>query len=326
MIYLVFLTRNEFWQEIGDFFKGIGDSLYEFWINPQANNPESEAIPYLGVFIFALVVLILGYFAIKFIIKIARKALGIDKNTFIKDRTLKRFLLNSSKYILYVILIIIFLSILGVQLTGIATIFSSAILAIGLSLQDVISNFASGLIILTSKPFAVNDYVLFNNEGVEGNVVDVKFLTTYLKTVDGQTVIIPNKNITNATITNFSSNPARRINITISVSYDSDIKLVKKTMLDAIKTDKRVLKDPAPVAYLVKFNESGLDVSLRCHVPNEVYWDMLFNFNELILKYFRKNNINIAFRRIDIFDASGKKIELDSAVNNLTYNEDSEAK
>lgn len=296
---------DNFWASIGSFFSQIWESMYKFWIKPD----EVSQTPYLASFLFAIAVLVIGCFLVKLINFLVRKALGLGKKKFIKEKTLKNFIANTLKVTGYVIVFIIFMSILGVNLTGISTIFSSAILAVGLSLQDIIGNFASGLIILTSKPFVSGDYISFPDAGVEGTVVDVRFLTTVLTTVDNQQIVIPNKNVTSSSIMNYSTNPTRRINIVVGITYDSDVEEVKKILLKIVKADKRVLKDPAPVAYLVKFNSSSLDVSCRCWVSNDMYWSMLFNFNELILNEFRKNNVSFAFNRLDIYDVNGKSID-----------------
>ena len=304
---------TDFWQKIGNFFKDFFNGLYYYWIDPKAGDPPSNDTPFLITFLIALIVLVIGYFLIKILCRILNRIFKINKKSFVKERTFKKFLVNTIKTVLYVVLFIFFLGILGVNLNGVTTIFSSAILAIGLSLQDVIGNFASGLIILTSKPFVIGDYVLFNQQGIEGTVTDVRFLTTFLETIDKQVVVIPNKNVTSTSLTNYSTNPVRRVNITIGVSYDSDIELVKSTLLKVAASDKRVLKDPKAEVKLVEFDSSSLQFSLRCYVPNDYYWDMLFSFNETLLNYFRKNKIQIPFQRIDIYDVNGKKINLNKS-------------
>ena len=306
---ITLISWNEFWSKIGEFLATIWNNLYAFWIDPQSKNPDSTEFPYLATFIFGLIFLVLGYFVIKLIIKILHRALKLDHKSFIKERSLKSFLVNAIKYILYVLLILIFFSILGISMSGFSEIISSAILAIGLSLQDVVGNFASGLIILTSKPFVIGDYILFNEENVEGNVIEVKFLTTILNTPNNQIVVIPNRNVTNAILTNFSTNKTRRVNIEVSVAYETNIEEAKKIIVNAIKTEKRVLDDPAPVAYLVNFNESNLIVSCRCYTLTEDYWDVLYNLNEIILSYFKNNDIKFGVRRIDIIDSSNRKLK-----------------
>ena len=216
----------------------------------------------------------------------------------IKDRTIKTFLLSLVKVIANIAIVIIFLLILKVDLTGVAQIFSSAILAVGLSLQDVISNFASGVIILANKPFVVGDYIDLNNGEAEGTVIDVKFLVTALETVDKQIITVPNKNITGSVVKNYSKNPLRRITLNIGVDYSTNIDKAKNVILNIVKNDNRILEEPNPVVFLTAFNDSSLNLSLRCYVPNSMYWDILFSLNEKILLEFRKNDINIPFNRL----------------------------
>ena len=216
----------------------------------------------------------------------------------IKDRTIKTFLLSLIKVIANIAIVIIFLLILKVNLTGVAQIFSSAILAVGLSLQDVISNFASGVIILANKPFVVGDYIDLNNGEAEGTVIDVKFLVTALETVDKQIITVPNKNITGSVVKNYSKNPLRRITLNIGVDYSTNIDKAKNVILNIVKNDNRILEEPNPVVFLTAFNDSSLNLSLRCYVPNSMYWDILFSLNEKILLEFRKNDINIPFNRL----------------------------
>ena len=226
-----------------------------------------------------------------------RKLFKIDKK-LIKDRTIKTFLLSLIKVIANIAIVIIFLLILKVDLTGVAQIFSSAILAVGLSLQDVISNFASGVIILANKPFVVGDYIDLNNGEAEGTVIDVKFLVTALETVDKQIITVPNKNITGSVVKNYSKNPLRRITLNIGVDYSTNIDKAKNVILNIVKNDNRILEEPNPVVFLTAFNDSSLNLSLRCYVPNSMYWDILFSLNEKILLEFRKNDINIPFNRL----------------------------
>ena len=216
----------------------------------------------------------------------------------IKDRTIKTFLLSLVKVIANIAIVVIFLLILKVDLTGVAQIFSSAILAVGLSLQDVISNFASGVIILANKPFVVGDYIDLNNGEAEGTVIDVKFLVTALETVDKQIITVPNKNITGSVVKNYSKNPLRRITLNIGVDYSTNIDKAKNVILNIVKNDNRILEEPNPVVFLTAFNDSSLNLSLRCYVPNSMYWDILFSLNEKILLEFRKNDINIPFNRL----------------------------
>ena len=286
---------NNFWTQVG-----------EFWIG--GNN--ANGIPYLATVALALIFLVAGYFAIKLINRLVRKLLKLGKKQFVNERTIKKFIANVINVILNIVLVLGFLGILGVSLNGIATVFSSAILAVGLSLQDVIGNFASGLIILTSKPFIVGDTIqIVGNDSASGKVVDVKFLATYLETPNKQVIIIPNKTITTSNLENFSQNPTRRINLVVGVDYDTDIDKVKNCLLAIARDEPRVLIDPAPSCFLVELNDSSLDFSLRCFVNVNDYWDVLFEFNELVIKKFREENINIPFTTYALVKGDSDKLE-----------------
>ena len=282
---------STFWSDIWNSLKNSIANLREFWFG------STEQQPYIVNFLAAIAFLILGLLLTRLFLAILRKLFKIDKK-LIKDRTIKTFLLSLIKVIANIAIVIIFLLILKVDLTGVAQIFSSAILAVGLSLQDVISNFASGVIILANKPFVVGDYIDLNNGEAEGTVIDVKFLVTALETVDKQIITVPNKNITGSVVKNYSKNPLRRITLNIGVDYSTNIDKAKKLILNIVKNDNRILEEPNPVVFLTAFNDSSLNLSLRCYVPNLMYWDILFSLNEKILLEFRKNDINIPFNRL----------------------------
>lgn len=282
---------STFWSDIRNSLKNSFANLREFWFG------STEQQPYIVNFLAAIAFLILGLLLTRLFLAILRKLFKIDKK-LIKDRTIKTFLLSLIKVIANIAIVIIFLLILKVDLTGVAQIFSSAILAVGLSLQDVISNFASGVIILANKPFVVGDYIDLNNGEAEGTVIDVKFLVTALETVDKQIITVPNKNITGSVVKNYSKNPLRRITLNIGVDYSTNIDKAKNVILNIVKNDNRILEEPNPVVFLTAFNDSSLNLSLRCYVPNSMYWDILFSLNEKILLEFRKNDINIPFNRL----------------------------
>ena len=290
---MIFSDSNwsTFWSDIWNSLKNSLANLREFWFG------SAEQQPYIVNFLAAIAFLILGLLLTRLFLAILRKLFKIDKK-LIKDRTIKTFLLSLIKVIANIAIVIIFLLILKVDLTGVAQIFSSAILAVGLSLQDVISNFASGVIILANKPFVVGDYIDLNNGEAEGTVIDVKFLVTALETVDKQIITVPNKNITGSVVKNYSKNPLRRITLNIGVDYSTNIDKAKNVILNIVKNDNRILEEPNPVVFLTAFNDSSLNLSLRCYVPNLMYWDILFSLNEKILLEFRKNDINIPFNRL----------------------------
>ena len=292
---------SNFWNDFGEALAKAWEDVKNFWIGNETTTP------YIANFLCAIVVLILGIFLIKLFIKILNKTLKLDKKV-IKERSVKVFIVSTIKIVLYFALVIVVLAILRVELSGVTQIFSSAILAIGLSLQDVISNFASGIIILTSKPFVTSDYIKVEDQSVEGSVVDVRFLVTTIETVNKQIVTIPNKTITSSVLTNYTRNPLRRIVVNIGVDYSTDIDKAKKVLIDIAKSEDRILEEPKPVCYVTAFEASDINLSLRCYVPNVLYWDVFFDLNEKILIEFNKQNIQIPYNRLVVqtLDEEGK--------------------
>lgn len=284
---------NQFWSDVWKAFGDAFTNLGKFWLG---DGSEGQ-VPFIANFIFAILVLVLGTFLIKLILFLLKKAFKVDKK-IIKEKTVKNFIINTLKVALYIALLFIVLNILRVDLSGAAQIFSSAILAVGLALQDVISNFASGIIILTSKPFVIGDYVNIGNGQCEGTIANVKFLVTSITTVDKQVVTIPNKTITSEVIMNYTRDPLRRLKIDIGVDYATDIQKAKEVLIDLAKNDNRILQEPEPVCYVTSFGASSINLSLRCYVPNEIYWTILFSMNEKMLIAFKENNINIPFNRL----------------------------
>lgn len=292
---------SNFWNDFSEALVKAWEDVKNFWIGNETTTP------YIANFLCAIVVLILGIFLIKLFIKILNKTLKLDKKV-IKERSVKVFIVSTIKIVLYFALVIVVLAILRVELSGVTQIFSSAILAIGLSLQDVISNFASGIIILTSKPFVTGDYIKVEDQSVEGSVVDVRFLVTTIETVNKQIVTIPNKTITSSVLTNYTRNPLRRIVVNIGVDYSTDIDKAKKVLIDIAKSEDCILEEPKPVCYVTAFEASDINLSLRCYVPNVLYWDVFFDLNEKILIEFNKQNIQIPYNRLVVqtLDEEGK--------------------
>lgn len=286
------VSWNQIWASVVESLKQI----WNFWFSS-----SGQELPYFASFCFALIVLIVGILIIKLILRLVAKAFKIDKKV-IKDKTVKSFLLSTLKIFLYFGLVLIFLSILRVELSGIATIFSSAILAVGLSLQDVISNFASGIIILSNKPFVVGDYISLNDTTIEGTVLDVRFLVTVLKTYDCQVITISNKTITNSAITNYTKDPLRRVSININFDYSADIEKIKKEFVAIASSDNRVMANPKPFCILTNFTNSGLSLSLKFYVPTDMYWDVWFDINDRIIKKMNEMKLVIPYNRITLVE------------------------
>ena len=219
----------------------------------------------------AVITWIVGSWIIKKLVSVLRKTL--HKNERIDD-TMTGFLVNLLTSLLKIILVIALLGNLGVDTTQFAAIIAAAGLAIGLALQGSLGNFAGGVLILFFRPFKLGD--LLEAQGEVGTVTQIEIFTTKLKTPDGKQVIIPNGALSNGNITNYTQLGTLRIELTIGVSYDADIKETKEALFRAIDSQEKVLKDPAPAITVGELADSSVNYEVRPWATTANYWDVYF--------------------------------------------------
>ena len=244
--------------------------------------------------VYAVVILIVGLKLIKYIVKFIIESKGFCKIDPSAQSFIKSFLSLGLK----TLLIISVISILGVPLSSVVAVLASVGLAIGLALQGALSNFAGGLIILGFKPYKVGDYIETNSQA--GTVTDITILYTVLTTVDNKIITIPNGSMTNSSIINYTTNDTRRVDLTFSTSYNSDIDVVNKILLDIANEHSLVLQEPAPVARLSTHGDSALYYVLRAWCKTTDYWTVHFDITEKVKKEFDKQGIEIPFLQLDI--------------------------
>ena len=241
-----------------------------------------------------LFVLIIGFRIIAFLEGRLKRS-----HRFIKiDPTAKSFLISFMSISLKIILLIVFLSIVGVPMASLVTVIGSCAVAIGLALQGGLSNIAGSLMILIFKPFKVGDYISAN--GLEGTVKYITLFYTTITTIDNKTVQMPNGLLSNSNIINYTHNNERRVDIDLSVSYNSDIDKVKKVVNSIIDKHELILQDKDKVIRLKKHDESALVFTLRVWTKTSDYWTVYFDLMETIKKEFDKNKIEIPYNQLDI--------------------------
>ncbi|HVP84901.1 MAG TPA: mechanosensitive ion channel domain-containing protein [Rhizomicrobium sp.] len=209
------------------------------------------------------------------------------------DNTLKPLLTKLLRYGILALTFIIVLQRFGVETTSLIAVIGAAGLAVGLALQGTLSNVASGAMLLILRPFQVGDYIDVNGTG--GTVREIGLFTTILITADLVYVSMPNSMIFSNTITNYSREPNRRINLVVGIDYDDDIDKAQKIALDLIKSDKRILTYPEPIVPVGTLNSSSVDLILRCWVPTAEYWNVLFDLQKNIKLRFDAEGISIPF-------------------------------
>ena len=209
------------------------------------------------------------------------------------DETLQKFLGNLVNWALKILLIITVMSKLGVETTSFAAIIASAGLAIGLALQGSLGNFAGGVLIMIFKPFKIGD--LIEAQGEIGVVKEIEIFTTKLIGLSNKVIIIPNGSLSNGNIINYSQQGTRRVDLTIGVSYEADIKQTKEVLLNILTSHPKVLKDPAPNVTVSELADSSVNFAVRPWSKTEHYWDVYFEVTEAVKLELDKAGIDIPY-------------------------------
>jgi small conductance mechanosensitive channel len=214
------------------------------------------------------------------------------------DPMLVSFVGNITYIGLLVFFILAALAQLGIQTTSFIAVIGAAGLAIGLALQGSLANFAAGFLIITFRPFKVDDYI--EGAGVEGTVEKIQIFTTQLKTPDNKTVIIPNAKLTEDKIINYTTKGIRRVDMIFGIGYGDDIDKAKKVIAEVMDKDGRILKDPPPVIGVSELADSSVNFVVRPWVKIADYWKVYFDTNENIKKRFDSEGIHIPFPQQDV--------------------------
>ena len=242
---------------------------------------------------FAL--LVIGIIVIGIIMRLIKKSFKRHDT----DPMSAKFFVELIRFCLYLVFVLILLHTMGVAITGFVTALSALVLAIGMALKENIANLVNGLIIITTKKYKQGEYIVCEN--VEGQIVDINFLFSTLKTLDGKQVTLPNSHLVNYPVTNFGAYPKRRVQYEIPVAYESDIELVQKVVLDSIKAcNLAYIDDPKPGCRLKKFDASAIVFFVTFWVDNQDYWEAYFTVLEYIYNEFKRNHIVIPYQQIEI--------------------------
>ncbi len=245
--------------------------------------------------ITAIVIFFVGKWVVNLVVKGLLKAM--QKSDV--DTTLRRFVANLARMLLMLFVIIAAIGALGVKTASLVALIGAAGLAVGLALQGSLSNFAAGVLIVLFRPYKVGDWI--EGGGVSGSVEEVQILTTVLKTGDNKRVIIPNSQIMGTTITNYSANETRRVDLVVGVSYSDDLDKVRKELEGLVAADDRILDEPAVTIAVSELADSSVNFVLRPWVNTSDYWGVYFGLTEAIKKRFDEVGISIPFPQQDVY-------------------------
>jgi small conductance mechanosensitive channel len=242
----------------------------------------------------AIIVLVVGLWIIKGI-NGAFKSLLKKREV---DESLRPFLAGLVGGLLKVMLIISALGMLGVEMTSFIAIIGAVGFAIGMALSGTLQNFAGGVMILIFKPFKPGDFI--EAQGHMGTVSSIQIFNTILKTPDNKTIIIPNGGLSTSSMTNFSTEPTRRVDFTFGIGYGDDVEKARGILSGLIEKDSRILKEPAPFIALSELADSSVNLTVRVWANSGDYWGIFFDMNENVYNEFNKAGLNIPFPQMDV--------------------------
>lgn len=252
--------------------------------------------------LFAILIFFFGIVLIKIIISILKKFFSRTK----AEKTASKFLTSMIKIMLYIFLVLIVCQYLGIPITGLTVFISAGTLAISLALQGSLSSLANGVVIISTKPFKVGDYVNIND--IEGTVKEIKMMHTILVTLDNKEISIPNQKVVESEIVNFNKFKTRKLSLSFPVAYSTDIQKVKNLILFVVINNDYVLLKPQPIVYISSFKESSVLINVDCWCLNENFWKLGCELKESVFNEFKRENVVMPPNQMEIRMIDGKVV------------------
>ncbi len=244
--------------------------------------------------LIAAVVLLVCLLAMRLLLKAARRLL---ERTKLEERV-RRCILMGLRLLLYTLTVVFTAGSLGVNMSSLVALLSVGSLGVTLAAEDILGNVAGGLVILSSHPFAIGDFI--ESGGVSGTVEEISLNHTRLLLPDGSTALLPNKELAASRITNATALGRRRVCWKLSASYDAPTEAVKAACLRAVAAIERVLPDPAPAVYLSAFGDSGIEYTVFCWTESGDYWPVYFALGEKLRDAFGEAGVEIPYNKLDV--------------------------
>lgn len=270
-MFVMLINWQDLWSKISTFGKTISLKILE------------------SIAIFAV-----GYLVIRLLINFFKKILTKTKT----PKVSYSFIINVLRIVLYLLLLIIICQILGIPTTGLIAIISAAGLALSLALENSLANLANGIVIISTRPFNEGDYISINS--VEGTISEIKLLHTIINTTDNKKISIPNSQIINNELVNYSANPNRKVIFDFNIDYKSDVNKAKQIILNVMQNCSLVLQEPSCFCALKSLNQSSITLNAYCWCNNNNYWDVYYFVLDNVFNEFKKNNIVIPFNQLDV--------------------------
>lgn len=250
---------------------------------------RDNAIAYAPRVLGAILLLWLGFKLLKKVDRLLNNSLTKMK---VSD-TMRPFITSLVSTTLKIVLLLVAVSILGVELSGLVTIVAAMGFAVGLSLQGSLGNFASGILILFLKPYKVHDWIQVDDSF--GKVEEIGIFNTILVTPGNKTLIVPNAKITDGVVTNYSEKGIVRLELNAHIPYEESFPKVQQLIRDALAAAPLVLNDPAPEIGIESFDTHNVILAIRPYVDPDDYWDATFESHRVVKQVFHENNIRVAY-------------------------------
>lgn len=244
--------------------------------------------------LMAVLIFVVGRYIVKLINKLVARMMERRH----MDPTIQSFFKSFINVLLTVLLIITTVSALGINTTSFAALLASAGVAVGMALSGNLQNLAGGIILLLFKPYKVGDFI--EGQGVAGVVKEIQIFHTIILTADNKQVYVPNGALSSGSVTNYSSQPLRRVDLTIGVEYGIEVDKVSQALQKIMAADSRIMTDPAPFIALSNLADSSVDFTVRVWVKGGDYWPVYFDLTRAIYEEFNRQGIGFPFPQIQI--------------------------
>ncbi len=251
--------------------------------------------------LYAVLVFLIGLAVIGILNKLVRK--WIIKTRI--DPMLHVFVLSVVRITLVVLLAVSCAGMIGVDVTSFITALGAAGLAVGLALQDSLTNLAGGVFIIVVKPFTINDYIEVGS--VSGSVTQIGLVYTTLATADNRKILIPNADIAKSKIVNYTANPERRLELEFLVGYDADIEKAKRVVYQVVRENPLSRLEPEPIIRCGAHKDSAVVIVCKVWVETKDYWDLNFDLYEQVKAAFDREGIRIPYNQLDVHITEQRK-------------------
>ena len=248
----------------------------------------------LGSICSAVITLLVCLLVIRAITKVLKKLLAKTR----LDERVQGYISAGAKAVLYIIAGLIVVDSLGIPITSLVALLSVGSLGITLAAEDILGNVAGGLVLLSSRPFSIGDFIEVG--GTSGTVQEISLNHTKLETPDGLMVMLPNQELASSQLTNYTVLGRRRVTVQVTASYDAPTETVLAACWEAMEPVENRLADPAPTVMLTNYGASSIEYTIRCWTDPDHYWDVYHGINQNLRSAFDRHGVEMTYDHLNV--------------------------